>query len=65
MSEPKENPGDAPSNVQPLESAPPSQGGGEGDSGNDSIFPRPQMEVVTANEKPPSIKAPRSGSEEG
>lgn len=58
MSEPEGNSGDTPTSAEPAESAPPSNGGGDG-PGDGSIFPRPHMEVVTANEKPPSTKSPR------
>lgn len=63
MTDPDSSSGDSPTNAQPA-----SDGGGspqgDGDNPDGSIFPRPHMEVVTANEKPPSIKAPHGSGDD-
>jgi hypothetical protein len=57
MTEPEGNSGNVPADVQP-------QGGGgqpptgSGEKPDGSIFPMPKMEVVTADRKPASVKAP-------
>lgn len=57
MSEQEGNSGDTPTQAQPAESAPPSGEGNDGTS-DGSIFPRPHMEIVTANEKPSPVRTP-------
>jgi hypothetical protein len=58
MTEPESNSGNTPAETQPQGGGGQSPGGGDKPDG--SIFPMPRMEVVTADRKPASVKAPPS-----
>jgi hypothetical protein len=60
MSEPESNSGNAPSGAQPQGGGGQQPSGSGGQKPDGSIFPMPKMEVVTADRKPASVKAPPS-----